>query len=225
MLAGEPPFVRDHGIAVVYAHASETPPALTSRCPDLPTEADAALARALAKDPDDRYGDCHEFAETLRAALGLPPYDPGLASGEHASPAQARSRHDTEAGHAVSPGDSAAPATGITGQPGTPKAPQAPYFRDDTVTAGHLAGANGSAGAGAPGFAATVHSATISAPGQEQQPAMHGTARQDHRDQSTGTRRPHPPGRRATVILASAVIGVAAAAAILATTAHCPRSS
>jgi serine/threonine protein kinase/WD40 repeat protein len=197
MLAGEPPFVRDHGMAVVYAHASETPPALSSRCPDLPAEADAALARALAKDPDDRYGDCHEFAETLRAALGLPPYDPELASGERASPAQARSRPGTEAAHAVSPGGSAPPvAAEITGQPGTPEAPQA----------------------GAPSFATTVHSATISTPRQEQQPAMQATARRDYRDRSTGTRRTHPPRRRATVILASAIIGVAATAAILATT-------
>jgi len=219
MLAGEPPFIRDHGMAVVYAHVSETPPALSSRCPDLPAEADAALARALAKDPDDRYVDCHEFAETLRAALGLPPYDPGLASGEHASPAQGRSRHDTEAAHAVSPGDSAPPAaSGITGQPDTPKAPQAPPLRDDTVAVGQPAGPNGPAGARAPGYATTVHSDTISALGQGQRPAMHTTPRRDHRDPSTGTRRTHPPRRRAAVILASAVIGVAAAAAILATT-------
>jgi serine/threonine-protein kinase len=35
MLSGQPPFSRDHGMAVIYAHASELPPALTSRCPGL----------------------------------------------------------------------------------------------------------------------------------------------------------------------------------------------
>jgi serine/threonine-protein kinase len=75
MLSGDPPYVRDHGMAVIYAHSSEPPPALTARRPDLPPAVDEVLARALAKAPDDRYRSCHEFAESLRAALVLQPYD------------------------------------------------------------------------------------------------------------------------------------------------------
>jgi len=91
LLAGAPPFVREQEMAVIYAHMSEPPPALAGRRPDLSAETDAALARALAKDPADRYADCREFAETLRLALGLSPYDPRWAS---AALAQARPGHD-----------------------------------------------------------------------------------------------------------------------------------
>jgi Protein kinase domain/Fibronectin type III domain len=75
ILTGKPPFSRDHGMAVIYAHTSEPPPALSARRPGLPSSVDPVVARALAKDPADRYDTCQEFAESLRAALGLAPYD------------------------------------------------------------------------------------------------------------------------------------------------------
>jgi predicted ATPase/class 3 adenylate cyclase len=73
LLAGVPPFHREGAVAVLYEHASEPPP-LSSWRPELPRVADAVLARALAKAAGDRYGSCREFADALRAALGLPPY-------------------------------------------------------------------------------------------------------------------------------------------------------
>jgi serine/threonine protein kinase len=75
MLSAAPPFRRDHGMAVIYAHTSAAPPALTSVRPDLPAAIDAVLAKALAKAPTDRYATCRDFAESLRAALNLPRYD------------------------------------------------------------------------------------------------------------------------------------------------------
>jgi serine/threonine protein kinase len=75
LLSGAPPFPRDHATAVIWAHMSETPPALTSRRPDLPPAVDGFLARALAKVPGDRYTSCREFADTLRKTFGLAPYD------------------------------------------------------------------------------------------------------------------------------------------------------
>ncbi len=87
MLSGQPPFSRDHGMAVIYAHASEPPPALTARRPGLPTAVDAVLARALAKDPADRYVSCREFGESLREALELGPYDVESASRDAERPA------------------------------------------------------------------------------------------------------------------------------------------
>ena len=82
MLSGQPPFARDHGIAVIHAHATQPPPALTERRPGLPAAVDAVLARALAKDPAGRYGSCHEFGESLREALGAGPYAGEAAAGE-----------------------------------------------------------------------------------------------------------------------------------------------
>ncbi|MGH3203240.1 MAG: serine/threonine-protein kinase, partial [Streptosporangiaceae bacterium] len=79
LLAGEPPFGRDQGLAVVAAHLSAPPPPVSSRRPGLPGGVDEVLGRALAKAPSDRFAACGDFAEALRAALGLPPYDAGWA--------------------------------------------------------------------------------------------------------------------------------------------------
>ena len=75
LLAGAPPFHRDELTATMYAHMSEPPPRLTSRRAGLPQAVDGVLARALAKAPDDRYASCGQFADALRDALDLEPYD------------------------------------------------------------------------------------------------------------------------------------------------------
>ena len=79
LLAGAPPFHRDQGLAVIYAHLSAPPPSLAARRPDLPPAVDQVFAKALAKTPEDRYASCREFADALRGALNLVPYhsDPG----------------------------------------------------------------------------------------------------------------------------------------------------
>jgi Protein kinase domain len=77
MLTGAPPFRAGEPAALMYAQLRQPPPALTSRRPDLPPAADQVLARALAKNPADRYASCREFADALRAAFGLASYDSG----------------------------------------------------------------------------------------------------------------------------------------------------
>lgn len=74
LLTGEPPFRRDHGMAVIWAHLSEPPPSAASARPGLPAAVDEVFARALAKTPAARFARCSEFAEALRAALRLVPY-------------------------------------------------------------------------------------------------------------------------------------------------------
>jgi serine/threonine-protein kinase len=71
LLCGRPPFRRDQGLAVVYAHLSESPPLATSRRPDLLAGVDRVFTRVLAKHPADRYASCHEFAADLRRELHL----------------------------------------------------------------------------------------------------------------------------------------------------------
>ncbi len=83
LLSGEPPFPRDEGMAVLYAQLSTAPPRLTSRRPDLPPAVDDVLLRALAKAPEDRYASCGEFADALRMAFGLQPYDCDVATALH----------------------------------------------------------------------------------------------------------------------------------------------
>jgi serine/threonine protein kinase len=67
-------FIRDHPMASLYAHLHEPPPRLTEARPDLPRAVDRVMARALAKEPDDRYPSCGAFADALREALGVGPY-------------------------------------------------------------------------------------------------------------------------------------------------------
>jgi len=75
LLSGSVPFRREVPMAVLYAHVSAPPPRVTAARPELPAAVNDVLARALAKDPDDRYGSCGAFADALREALGQEPYD------------------------------------------------------------------------------------------------------------------------------------------------------
>jgi len=75
MLTGTPPFPADRAMAVLWAHLSRPPPLLSARQPGMPAGADAVFGRGLAKSAADRFSSCREFADALRAAFGLPPYE------------------------------------------------------------------------------------------------------------------------------------------------------
>ena len=70
-LAGEPPFKRPRPAATLFAHASEPPPSLHARRPDLPEAIDQVTAKALAKEPRERYDTCRELCQAAETALGL----------------------------------------------------------------------------------------------------------------------------------------------------------
>jgi serine/threonine-protein kinase len=68
-LAGHAPYLRDTEFGVLQAHLQDPPPVLADIRSDLPTAWDGVIARALAKDPGNRY----RTAGALAAALkGLP---------------------------------------------------------------------------------------------------------------------------------------------------------
>ena len=153
LLTGSVPFERDQGMAVLLAHLSEPPPPLSSRRAGLPAAADQVLTRALAKDPENRYGSCRNFADALRDALGLPPYtSPGLAeapghphteiSVRPRSPGPGAARTETAAGLA-DPADARGAAEDIiratAGVPGDPAGMAGesgiPALELDTLTA------------------------------------------------------------------------------------------
>jgi WD40 repeat protein len=67
-LVGQPPFRRDSDLAVVFAHLETESPAPSTQRPELSAAIDGVIARALAKEPDQRYPNCREFA---RAALAV----------------------------------------------------------------------------------------------------------------------------------------------------------
>jgi beta-lactam-binding protein with PASTA domain len=73
LLTRRPPFVADAPVAVAFAHVNETPPVPSTLDPTLPPQLDPIVARALAKDPAQRYQTAVEFrADVERAIAGVP---------------------------------------------------------------------------------------------------------------------------------------------------------
>ena len=70
-LTGTLPFTGSSDVAVVYAHLEEAPPRPSERRQGLPAAVDDVLARAMAKDPDERPESCSALVDEARAALGL----------------------------------------------------------------------------------------------------------------------------------------------------------
>ena len=64
LLTGAPPFQDSNRAVVISHHLSTPPPRISERRPDL-AHLDAVLARALAKDPNERYPNCVDFARAL----------------------------------------------------------------------------------------------------------------------------------------------------------------
>jgi serine/threonine-protein kinase len=80
LLTGSPPFQHSNPAVVISQHLSGTPPAIGQRRPEL-AALDPVFAKALAKDPNDRFERCAGFAH----ALG---HHPGIAgSTEDTTPA------------------------------------------------------------------------------------------------------------------------------------------
>jgi serine/threonine protein kinase len=70
LLTGKTPFYRSSGVAaVVMAHLQKPPPRVTELAPWLPAAFDAVIAKAMAKDPAQRYQSGHELAAAAAAAL------------------------------------------------------------------------------------------------------------------------------------------------------------
>jgi len=67
MLAGQPPFTGPTAESLAYQHVSVSPRAVTELRPGVPAGVAAALQRALAKTPADRYATLAEFVRALGA--------------------------------------------------------------------------------------------------------------------------------------------------------------
>jgi eukaryotic-like serine/threonine-protein kinase len=76
LLTGEVPFPGDNVVAVAMRHLHERPPNLRERRPDVSPRLAAAVERALAKDPAQRFASMDAFAAELRACLDEPPAAP-----------------------------------------------------------------------------------------------------------------------------------------------------
>ncbi len=65
MLTGMPPFTGATRGAVLARQISESPPPLRTVRPDVPSQVNQAVSKALAKQPGQRFGDASEFAAAL----------------------------------------------------------------------------------------------------------------------------------------------------------------
>jgi eukaryotic-like serine/threonine-protein kinase len=73
LLTGTVPFTGDTPVEIAMKHLSKVPEPPSAKRPEIPRALDQVVLRALAKDPDDRYGSAEEFdAELAQVAEGLP---------------------------------------------------------------------------------------------------------------------------------------------------------
>jgi hypothetical protein len=96
-LTGAVPFDLDNDLAKLYAHDRSPAPSVLARNPDLPEAFETVLARALEKDPDERYQSAGDLGRAaLAAAAGSP-----LPKTERLVAAGAAAPEDPEASEAT----------------------------------------------------------------------------------------------------------------------------
>jgi serine/threonine-protein kinase len=95
LLTGVPPFQNSNPAVVISQHLSASPPAIAASRPEL-SALDPVLAKALSKDPKDRFERCADFARAL--AHGLDAAPTGDAGTTLAPAAAAPKRSLTRAG-------------------------------------------------------------------------------------------------------------------------------
>jgi serine/threonine-protein kinase len=72
-LAGGVPFARGKEMETLAAKLRDPLPELTAKRPDLPPAIDQVLARAMAREKQDRHASCGELFEATAEALGVAP--------------------------------------------------------------------------------------------------------------------------------------------------------
>ena len=90
LLTGSPPFHHTNPAVVISQHLNATPPVIGDRRPEL-AALDPVLAKALAKDPDDRFERCADFARALAHQVGTDQPDATRLSRVAATPKASRS--------------------------------------------------------------------------------------------------------------------------------------
>ncbi|MFR9753734.1 serine/threonine-protein kinase [Nocardia sp. 004] len=180
LLTGKGPFDSDHSAAVIAGHLQFAPPPVSTLCSELPASIDNVLARALAKHPGDRFGSCRDFAAALAGAA-----TESAALARRTAPTVRRVRTDVRGNLDPSSSRRARPAI-VDRPPGV----VSPVRRSGTRSGSHRRGGHTSwalicsavvvVGIVAAGNittrsidSSTENSATLSAPLDQEQVAMH----------------------------------------------------
>jgi serine/threonine protein kinase len=69
-LTGQVPYPRGSSAATMFAHLQAPIPVVTEAAPEVPAGFDAVVARAMAKDPEERYGSAGELGRAALDAAG-----------------------------------------------------------------------------------------------------------------------------------------------------------
>ncbi|HEY8704097.1 MAG TPA: protein kinase [Gaiellaceae bacterium] len=69
MLLNEVPFPGENFVAIAMRHINEEPPSIRDKRPDVPPRVEAAVHRAMAKDPEARFQTMSDFCHELEACL------------------------------------------------------------------------------------------------------------------------------------------------------------
>ena len=109
LLTGSRPFVGDSAASVMFAHMHKPPPSANALAPHLPGAVNDVLARAMAKNPNQRFSTCGEFASALRGAIAAPPrtavdyqtYEPTVVASRPLTEPQRRRRSPLLVGAAI----------------------------------------------------------------------------------------------------------------------------
>jgi serine/threonine-protein kinase len=98
LLTGSPPFEHSNPAVVISQHLSAPPPAIGARHQEL-SALDPVLAKALAKDPNERFERCADFARALGHRLeAMPSTGDGTRLSPAAAPQEPRRRSLLRAG-------------------------------------------------------------------------------------------------------------------------------
>ncbi len=76
LLTGSPPYADSNPAVVITKHVAAPVPSLAERRPEL-AALDPVIAKAMAKDPADRFASCRDFARELSDLLGSSPAQVG----------------------------------------------------------------------------------------------------------------------------------------------------
>src|SRR4051794_28068268 len=68
-LAGQPPYLRDTDMLIMWAHVGAEPPSLANDVPGLPSTIDRVIQKALAKSREERYDPCAQLVSEMNRAL------------------------------------------------------------------------------------------------------------------------------------------------------------
>ena len=105
MIGGKPPYESDSAMTIMMMHLNDPIPDVGALAPETPPALKAVIARALAKDPDQRYQSAGEMAAAIRGSLSAGAAAPAGTAVESLGPA----------------------ATYVEPAPPKPPAPQATY--------------------------------------------------------------------------------------------------